>query len=202
VDSNNLQTLSKLSHYVQVAVLILLFVSALLQASKFILDRRIKNLKPDFDQNMWSMVTGIPPSIFKNYHNALDYYDLQDYENTAKRAQQAIDAYERQEPWNLEGYDTKQHNEKRSEFYELAAKSNMRLGKHALAYEQAKKALDANATHFTYYTAAVAAYNCRAYDESLKFIDKALECKPVESEPNISVYNSIRQRCLGHLEAE
>jgi tetratricopeptide (TPR) repeat protein len=192
----------KTRRYVQVTVLIFLFVSAFLQTSKFALDSRINNLEADFDQNMWSMITGIPASIFTYYHRSLDYYDLQDYENAARTMQQGIDAYEKGEPWNLEGYSKEQHNEKRSEFYLLASKSNRRLDRHGLAYEQAKKALEANPTHVTYYSASVAANNIRAFDECVEFIDKAIQLKPVDSEPDISIYDSVRQRCLDHIETD
>ena len=111
---NNLATLSKLSNFVQISVLILVFLSALLQISKFVLDNKIKHLKntntqarfssieskPDFDQSMWEMMTGIPAIIFKDYHSALDLWDLKKYSECAETVQLSIDAYEKKENWD------------------------------------------------------------------------------------------------------
>jgi len=151
---------------------------------------------------MWEMLTGIPASIFKEYHAALDLYDLKDYPNCAKKVQLSIDAYEKKESWDLKGYDLKQHKEKLGEIYTLAVKANTHIKKHDLSYEYAQKAIDANPTHFTYYSAAVTAYNLKKYQETLKKINKAIELKPTDSLPDIVVYEEIRKKCLEHLKQE
>ena len=158
--------------------------------------------RPNFDQNMWKMMTGIPASIFKDYHAALDLYDLKDYPNCAKTVQIAIDAYEKKESWDLKGYNLKQHKEKLGEIYTLAVKANTHIKKHDLSYEYAQKALEANPTHFTYYSAAVTAYNLKKYQEALEKINKAIDSKPTDSQPDIEIYEKIRKRCLGHLKKE
>lgn len=83
--------------------------------------------QPNFDQNMWSMITGIQSSIFKEYHRALDFYDQKNYESTAKTIQDAIHEYEKVQSWNFKGMDSLKHKEKASEFYVLSAKANGRL---------------------------------------------------------------------------
>lgn len=155
--------------------------------------------RPNFNQNMWEMMTGISASIFKDYHAAQDLYDLKDYQNCAKIVQLAIDAYENKESWNMEDYDLKQHKEKLSEIYSLAVKANTHIKKQDLSYKYAKKALDASPTHFTYYSIAVAAYNLQKYQEALDNINKAIDSKPTDSEPDLEIYQEIRKRSLGHL---
>ncbi len=155
--------------------------------------------RPNFNQNMWEMMTGIPASIFKDYHAAQDLYVLKDYQNCAKTVQLAIDAYENKESWDMKGYDLKQHKEKLSEIYSLAVNANTHIKKHDLSYKYAKKALDASPTHFIYYSIAVAAYNLQKYQEALDNINKAIDSKPTDSEPDLEIYQEIRKRSLGHL---
>lgn len=157
---------------------------------------------PNFDQNMWSMLTGIPAPIFNDYHAALDYYESRDYMNTAKRIGSAISAYESVDKWNFKNYSVKQHKEQVSAFYSLAAKANIRLHNHSLAYEYSGKALEVNPTHSTHYYHAVASSNMKKYEESLENIDKAIELKPSDSYPNVSIYQEIKQKCLDHLNSE
>jgi tetratricopeptide (TPR) repeat protein len=210
---NSLEILSKLSNIVQITVLVLVFIIAVLQTSKFFLDRKINQIKetvnkekflqienrPNFDQKMWSMLTGIQASIFKKYHQALDSYDQKDYENTAKTIQAVIEEYEKVKSWDLKNYDAKQHKEKVCDFYLLSSKANMHLMRHELAYKSAQKANKINSTHYTLYTLSAAAYNIKKYHESLNNIDKAIATKPEGSEPDISIYEEIKKRCLEHL---
>jgi tetratricopeptide (TPR) repeat protein len=209
---NNVEFLSRLSNFVQISVLVLIFISAFLQVSKFFIDSNIKRLeklqiqerfsniesKPNFDQRMWEMLTGIPASIFRIYHSALDLYDAKEYASCAKTVQSAIDEYQNVDEW-IEGYDIKLHDEKISEIYILAAKCAGHLGKREFSYQNAKKALSIYSSHYNYYAASVAAYNLKKYRESLELINKAIELKPPESKPQMSTYENIKERCMEHL---
>ena len=209
----NLETLSKLSNIIQIIVLVLLFLGVVLQTSKFLLDRKISILKeeqtkdrfsniedrPDFDQSMWSMITGIPSSMFKEYHEALDLYDKKDFGNTAKVIQSVIEDYEKLSPFNFKGYDEKQHWEKICEFYILSAKANTQLKQPNKAYEDAKKANDINKTHYTFYGLSITAYNLKRYKEALDNINEAIKIKPNDSLPDMAEYKEIKERCLRHL---
>ena len=161
--------------------------------------RRIEDLqnRPNFHQEMFSMISGISSSIFRDYHKALDYYEIEDYENTLKTIHQVTRDYENGKPWNLKNYSVKEHNKWASEFYLLASKTSVRLHKNDLAYEYSQKAKDINPTHYTYYSIAVAAYNLRNYDESLEMINKALELNPPDS--SVSIYQKIRGKSLNHI---
>ena len=155
--------------------------------------------EPDFDQNMWSMITGIPANIFKDYHDALDFYELKDYKKAAEKIHSAITIYESIVEWDLKKYSSELHKQQVGGFYLLAFKVNNMLDNVSLAYEYSKKALEANPTHFTYYAFAIASYNMRKYKQSLENINRAIELKPPDSWPNISVYQEIKDKSLKHL---
>jgi tetratricopeptide (TPR) repeat protein len=210
---NSPELLAKLSHFVQVAVLLLLFLSAILQTSKFFIDSKLKKInelmtqerfyslenRPDFHQEMWSMLTGIPPDIFKSYHTAMDMYDKKDLKKAQHFIQDSINQYEKVISWNFKDYDEGVHKDKIAEVYCFASKIYSHLKKHDLCYTYAQKALGARKTHFNFYAVAVAAYNLKKYGESLTNIEEAIKRKPENEEPPNEVYSEIKRRSLQHL---
>lgn len=155
--------------------------------------------EPNFNQNMWSMLTGIPAKVFKDYHDASVLFELKDYKNAAEKIQSAVSEYESVGEWDLKKYDSEQHKKQVSGFYLLAFKVNQRLNNNSLAYEYARKYLEVNPNHFAYYAYATASYNMGKYQQSLENINKAIELKPPDSWPRISVYQEIKEQSLKHL---
>jgi tetratricopeptide (TPR) repeat protein len=156
--------------------------------------------RPNFDQEMFSMLSGIPAAIIRDYHKALEYYDAKDYENALKTIKKTLIEYEKGIPYDLKEYSAKEHNEFATEFYILTAKASQRLGKNILAYEYAVKAKQFSKTHYSYYIIAASAYNIRKYDESFKMINKALSLNPPVS--SVILYENIKQKCEDHLNKE
>jgi len=155
--------------------------------------------EPNFNHNMWSMFTGIPAKVFKDFFDASVLYERKEYENAAQKIQSAASGYESVGELDLQNYSSEHHKKQVSELYLLGFKVNNRLDNISLAYEYAKKALEVSPTHFTYYAFAIASYNLRKYQQSLENINRAIELKPPDSWPNISVYQEIKEKSLKHL---
>lgn len=197
---------------IQVLILVVLYIGAGLSTINFIINIKINGLakerfsqienRPGFNEGILEMMTGVPASIYKNAKEASDLYDKKDYLNAAKKSQVVIDDFERLPPINLKDYDEKTYKKYVSIFYGLSARANTYLHKYDIAYEHAKKANAINITHDTLYVLSVVAYNAKKYQISLDNINKAIEIKPSNSEPDIAVYLEIKERCLRHLNSE
>jgi tetratricopeptide (TPR) repeat protein len=205
--------LSRVSGTIPYIVFALIVISGLLQLSKFLIDRRLSaererviaerfhavEDRPDFHQEMWSMVTGISSATFKRYHLALDDYDAKRFDEAYRTIAEVVAEHESSKESAVGGVDLRQRAEKVAEFYELLAKCASRLGKHEEAYAAAHKSLAAQKTHYTLYMVATAAYNVRRYQEALKCIEEAIASRPKDAKPEVLVYEKLRDRAKAHV---
>lgn len=155
---------------------------------------------PNFQEEIFNILTGLPPSMFIQYHNALDLFEMGRYEDSLKLIAGLIDEYEEGAPWDLEDYSRYEFNKQVNSFYILAAEASNRVGNHKLSYDFSIRALYYGPTYNSFYTAAISAYNNEYYDQSLDMIDRAISLGPPEA--SLPLYLEVKEKTIEKMEED
>jgi tetratricopeptide (TPR) repeat protein len=156
--------------------------------------------KPGFDEEMWSMMTGIPAQAVNEMHEAEDAFDAREYDTAFKHIQESINMLEQEPTPGFKKYVKSEFEKMAGTMYQLGTKIAQRVNKHNLAYQYAKKSVELLPSYYSYYLLAAGAYNVKKYQEAKDNADIALEKGP----PQIihEKLTEIKERALAHLEKQ
>lgn len=167
------------------------------------LDQRTSGMEklPDGRTKFGDMISGEPTVVIKENNIAAAYIESGNYSDAFIHSQNAIRAYEdannvedsvKQNKWyNIQGHLIPENV---GIIYRQGSALAHKLGNYTLAYEYAKKALDADPSMINNALWATVLYEQGKYQEALEYIEKALQV-----EPNNSVLLELKKAILSKL---
>ena len=160
------------------------------------LDQRTSGIKklPDGRTQIGQIVSGEPTIVIKQYSSAISYYKKNDFKNAFVHLQNAISAYEETEKIKKGMSVGELNKEFISVLYRLGVLLAQKLSKDDLAYDYAKKALNAESSPINRALLSTALANLNKYDEALKYIDEALEADSTNN-----YYGRLKQQYMEKL---
>ncbi|MCZ7383704.1 MAG: hypothetical protein O8C63_03020 [Candidatus Methanoperedens sp.] len=139
---------------------------------------------PDGRTKIGSIISGTPSIVIQEHNIAASYFDSGNYSAALVHSQKAILAYEdsKQEEATANFFSGQLTPEAIGKLYLLGAASASYLGDGDLAYQYAKKALDADPSPLNYRNLAGALRTLGNITGALEYIDKAIQGDPTNIE--------------------
>lgn len=146
------------------------------------LDQRTSGIQklPDGRTKFGTIIAGEPSIVAQELGASEAYFNSKDYSNALMHSENAIKAYEDSKQYEATAsmITGRLTQEGLSYMFNLATMSAQRLGKNELAYQYAKRAVEASGTPLNNAVLAETLYDLGKYKEALEYIDKALQDDP------------------------
>jgi len=144
------------------------------------LDQRTSGIEklPDGRTKLGHFVSGQPRIVIEEHDAAIQFFKSHEYEKAFLHSQNAIKAYEDTEKMNFSMSTGGLTNKGIGSLYRLAALSAQRVDKKQLAYQYAKKSLDAESSAQNKALLSTTLANIGKKEEAINYIQQALEEDP------------------------